>query len=238
MLLAQQRRILASSLPAIYGVSRYTCRTLTEEGAQNVNCLPIPTDLDRFTPPAQPAPPGVIGFAARLGDPRKRVPLLLKAVAELGRRGLAVRLRLAGDWPTDLPTRVDRMGLSDRIELLGVIPDHLLPDFYRSLDVFALPSSQEGLGIVGIEAMACGVPVVAAAQGYGPDDYVIDGVTGWFATGSAKALADRLALIITDRDKRHAMSAAARALAVEHFSHNAFTQKFAQAWMARWGDTP
>ena len=238
LLLAQQRRVLASPLGGLLGVSRYTCRTLAEEGAGRIDWLPIPVDLAAFSPPARPAAAGVVGLAGRLGDPRKRVPLLVEAVAVLARRGVPVRLRLAGEVPRYLPPLVERLGLTASVELLGFVADSALPDFYRSLDVFALPSSQEGLGIVGVEAMACGVPVVTAARGCGPDDYVLDGVTGFFAEADAQSLADKLAAVIADRDRRTALSHAGRSHIMEYFGHDRFADGLAAAWRRRWGDEP
>jgi glycosyltransferase involved in cell wall biosynthesis len=238
MLEGQQRRIFASPLCTAMGVSRYTCRTLAEQGCAEPRLLSIPTDADRFSPPATPATPGVIGFAGRLGDPRKRVGLLLEAVANLTQRGLPVRLRLAGEAPPDLPILAQRLGLSGCVEFMGHVAPESLPGFYQSLDIFALPSSQEGLGIVGIEAMACGVPVVAAARGCGPDDYIQDGITGWFAEADAQSLADRLARVIADRRHRESLSQNARALVIEHFSPAAFARDLAANWRQRWGDTP
>lgn len=238
MLLAQQRRVLASPFCSVMGVSRYTCRILAGQGCADPHLLPIPTDSGVFTPPASPAEPGTIGFAGRLGDPRKRVPLLLDAVAEMSRTGTSVRLRLAGEAPPELAALAGRLGIADKVEFLGHVPMEGLPAFYQSLDVFALPSAQEGLGIVGVEAMACGVPVAAAARGYGPDDYVVDGVTGWFSQGDARSLAGRIAAIISDRTARDAMSRAARALAVERFGQAAFMDGLSEAWRRRWRDEP
>lgn len=237
-LLEQQRRVLASPLCHVLGVSRYTCRTLGQLGAADPLWLPIPTDLERFSPPASPAPAGTIGFAGRLGDPRKRVDLLLQAVAHLRRSGRDVRLRLAGEAPPALTGTIRALGLEDRVEVLGHMPAEQLPDFYRGLDVFALPSSQEGLGIVGVEAMACGVPVVTATRGSGPDDYVVEGVTGHFTDATAEALAAGLAAAVDDRNHRAALSTSARVLATERYGHAAFAELFAAAWSRRWGDRP
>ncbi|TAN71213.1 MAG: glycosyltransferase family 1 protein [Magnetospirillum sp.] len=238
LLEAQQKRALASPLAIRMGISRYTCRLIEAEGATPLRLLPIPTDGARFTPPAVAAAPGVIGFAARLGDPRKRVPMLIEAVALLAQDGHSVRLRLAGEAPAFLPALAERLGIAGLVEFLGHVPDEHLPAFYQSLDVFALPSSQEGLGIVGIEAMASGVPVVSAARNCGPDDFVVEGVTGAFAGDSPRELADRLAAIIGDRPLRAAMSAAARQHAVLRFGEEAFAAGLAEAWRDAWGDAP
>lgn len=237
-LLAQERAVLRSPLCHVMGVSRYTCERLSTLGAANPRWLPIPTDVERFTPPEQPATPGIIGFAGRLGDPRKRVDLLLRAVARLRQAGRPVRLRLTGEAPAALTALAEQLAIADSIDVLGHQPADRLPDFYRGLDVFALPSSQEGLGIVGVEAMACGVPVVTATRGSGPDDYVIEGRTGHFTDATPDGLAAGLAAVIDHRGHRASLSAAARALAVERYGHAAFVDGIAGAWHAFWGDRP
>jgi len=238
-LLKQQRRVLNSPLCTPAGVSVYTCRLLAQQGAVDPHLMPIPTDMNRFSPrELLRDETSVVGFAARLGDPRKRVPLLLDAVRIMKERGLPVLLRLAGDAPNDLRALARRSGLEGSVQFLGHLPDDALPDFYRSLDVFALPSSQEGFGIAGLEAMACGVPVVAAQRGSGPDDYVIDGVTGVFSDASASSLAQCLADLLSNPGRRQAMSVAARRLAVERYSHEAFSRSVAQVWHRAWRDAP
>ncbi len=234
----QERRVLTSPLCRVAGVSRYTCRTLAALGAAEPAWLPIPTDSGRFAPPLRPAAVGTIGFAGRLGDPRKRVELLLHATARLIEQGVPARLRLAGDAPEELKRHAGQLGLEGVVEFLGHVRPEDLPAFYQGLDLFALPSSQEGLGIVGVEAIASGVPVVTATRGSGPDDYVIDGVTGRFVDPTAESLADELAALIADPAARAAMSAAARALAVERYGFPAFHQGLAAVWEQVWGDRP
>ncbi|MCC7016398.1 MAG: glycosyltransferase family 4 protein [Rhodospirillales bacterium] len=238
LLLNQQRRVLASPLCTVMGVSGYTCRALAEQGCPAPRLLRVPTDTERFVPPDRTAKPGVVGFAGRLDDPRKRVALLLEAIAILRQEACPVRVRLAGESAGGLAALAQRLGLSAAVEFLGHIADRDLPAFYRSLDVFALPSAQEGLGIAGVEAMSCGVPVVATARGYGPDDYVVDGVTGWFAEDNARGLADRLRAVIADRSHRAALSRAARALVVERYGRAGFVRELAENWRRRWGDDP
>lgn len=236
-LAAQERRVLRSGLPTIMGVSAYTCDSLRVLGAQSPRRLPIPTDANRFYPAESPAPVGTLGFAGRLGDPRKRITMLLEAVRILRGQGKAVSLRLAGEAPVALVSKVDQMGLTPYVDFLGHIADSDLPNFYRSLDIFVLPSSQEGLGIVGVEAMACGVPVVCAVRNGGPDDYLIDGHTGLLAD-SAEDLAQCVGTILEDRSLRATMAHNARIMAVENFSFPAFEEGLVAAWRDTWGDEP
>lgn len=236
---AQQRRIL-STCPALLGVSRYTVRQLVSHGApvERTSRLPIPVDIRRFTPPAVGTAGNVVGFAARFEDPRKNIALLLRAVATLRHNGLKLRLRLAGAVPS-LSTRalVSELNLEDTVEFLGELPAEALPDFYRSLDVFVIPSHQEGLCIAGTEAMACGVPVVSTRCG-GPEDFVRDGETGLLSAFDNDDMAEAIARIVTDPVFRAQLGESARHLVVTEYSPNAFAAGLDAAWRSVWAESP
>jgi glycosyltransferase involved in cell wall biosynthesis len=88
------------------------------------------------------------------------------------------------------------------------MPREQLVRFYQRLGVFVIPSLQEGLGIVGLEAMACGCPVVSTRCG-GPEEYVIEGRTGMLAEPSAAALAGAIETIQSNPALRRRLSEAA-----------------------------
>ncbi len=97
-------------------------------------------------------------------EPRKNLDTLLRAYARLPQRP-AVKLVLAGapGWDTaPLYGLVEALGLSDDVILPGYIPGNLLPMWYNAAELFVYPSVYEGFGIPLVEAMACGVPVVAS----------------------------------------------------------------------------
>ena len=81
-------------------------------------------------------------------------------------------------------------------------------DFYRSLDVFVMPSFQEGLCIAALEAMACGCPVVTTPCG-GPEEYVLDGENGFFTTFAPESVAEKVEYLLSDQKKRASFSSAA-----------------------------
>lgn len=133
-----------------------------------------------------------VGFAGRF-VPEKGLAVLLEAVAQDPR----LRVRLAGDGPMagELGALAERHGLADRVELLGPLAPEALPDFYRSVDVLAVPSIPtpswtEQFGRVAIEAMACGVPVVASDAGALPE--VVGDAGLVVPAGDAAALAGAL----------------------------------------------
>ncbi len=100
-------------------------------------------------------------------DQRKGLEYLLEALALLREQGLPHTLALAGKIQNDAqyPTvreHIRRLGLEDRVRLLGYVPDRDLPSLFAACTGFVFPSLYEGFGLPPLEAMACGAPVVAA----------------------------------------------------------------------------
>jgi D-inositol-3-phosphate glycosyltransferase len=124
---------------------------------------------------------GYVLCVGRLGDPRKNPALLAKAYAmlpkELRRR---VRLVLAGasSPPPEFWSLVGELGLRDQVTFVERPSMEELVRLYQKAAVFALPSDEEGLGLVVLEAMSCGVPVVCTKCG-GPDGIIEDGTDGF-----------------------------------------------------------
>ena len=153
-----------------------------------------------------------IATVARLA-PQKDLPTLLTATAQLVSRGLVVDLRIAGDGPNKeaLSAMIDRLGLQSNVRLIGRIPNP--EQFIAGADVFALPSRYEGLGLVLLEAMAAGTPIVAA-RNTAIEEVVVDGETGLlFETGNAEDLATKLVTIAQAHDlSSHLVAAASQRL--------------------------
>jgi D-inositol-3-phosphate glycosyltransferase len=155
-----------------------------------------------------PAGPLVL-YVGRMA-PIKGLDTLLEAAARLRRRGNPARLLVVGgdtDEPRDgherdLRALAAALGLGDAVRFIGAQPQERLRDYYVAADVTVLPSYYESFGMVALEAMACGAPVVASRVG-GLATTVRDGVTGVLVPdGDAAALADRLEGLLADPDGR------------------------------------
>ena len=130
-----------------------------------------------------------------------------------------------------------RLGIYNRVSWVGWLEDNDLPSFYRKLDVFVIPSTQEGLNIAGLQAMATAVPVVSTYCG-GPEDYVIHDKTGSLVSSNAEEMSSAILNITEDREKRNTMGMSARKYVEDHYSHEQFEESLHQAWYKIWGDKP
>jgi mannosyltransferase len=115
-----------------------------------------------------------------------------------------------------LRDRAAREGLADRLHFLPEVPVHEMADWYRALDLFVAPQRWEGFGLTPLEAMACGVPVVATTVGAFPE--LLSPETGILVPPEAVPdLAAAMARFLDDPDLRAASGRAARAHAEHAF---------------------
>jgi len=114
-----------------------------------------------------------IGFLGGLGNNNKGLDLLLKSVSMSGSKGFLLHIGGNGLLKNDYMKMAQELGIESECKFYGEIPHSGIPDFFSSLDLFVLPSRYETFGIVLIEAMACGIPVIATRCG-GPEEIVTD----------------------------------------------------------------
>ena len=144
---------------------------------------------------------------------RKNLAALVAAVARLERDD--VRLLVVGDGPEQaaLAARAAELGVAGRVQFRGFVPEETNYQLLAAADIFALPSLHEAFGLVYLEAMHCGLPVVAARPG-GQEDYLEDGRTGYLvAPHDAAALHRALERLVADPELRATMGAHNRAAA-------------------------
>ena len=150
--------------------------------------------------------------------PQKGQGTLLEAARLLLDRALDVHVLLAGDgpWRPRYEALARELGLQGRAHFLGDRPD--VPALLGAADVLALPSLHEGFGLALVEALACGVPVVASRTGPIPE-LVREGETGFLIEpGNAAELAASLAVLLRDDGRRREMGEIGREDAVARFS--------------------
>lgn len=169
----------------------------------------------------------------RLDDPRKNVELLLEAYAAMpSPLRNRVRLVLAGaSGPGTLFwSRVTSLGVEGRVSYIERPTREALVALYQSATLFALPSDEEGLGVVLLEAMSCGVPVVSTRSG-GPDGIIADNTDGFLVPlDDARAMSDRMARLCSDEVLNRSMGCAARRTMERRYAEEVAAQPFLDMW--------
>ncbi len=189
-------------------------------------------DPSRFFPPATPTDAPVCVTSCRLDDARKDVPALIRAFRRVVDELPAARLVLIGSSDDDGPVRreIAATALGGSVELTGWLSADEIGARLRGASVFALSSRQEGLGIVALEAMACGLPVVCFPNG-GTDELVERSRAGVLVSGrSEEALASALLRLFASRDERRHMAEAATRFVAAEASKAAFVARLGEVY--------
>jgi glycosyltransferase involved in cell wall biosynthesis len=202
----EKKHVLRSA--GILATSRHSAsRIAIDYGvpADRIAVVPEPIDLVRWREALSRAVPGPSSVGSILCVahlyPRKDVATLLAAMARL-RNDEVLRVVGTGPEKARLERRAQDLGLGSRVEFLGHVAFERLAAEYRRADVFCLPSRQEGFGIVFLEAMAAGLPIVAARAAAVPE-VVVDGECGLLVPpGDVSALAATLDRLLANRDER------------------------------------
>lgn len=219
---------------AVSVATRDALRRAGWRGATGIEVIPNGVDTERFRPreraawetlPGCRAGEQVIGVVARLA-PEKDHATLLRAFREVAARNSLARLVLVGDGPLrrELERQADVLGIWPRVTFLGDRAD--VADLLPRIDLFWLPSRREGLSLVLLEAMACGLPVVATRVG-GNSEVVLPGWTGWLVPpGDPRALAEALLALLADPERRRAFGRAGRQRVVAAFRRDQMIARY------------
>jgi D-inositol-3-phosphate glycosyltransferase len=194
---------------------------LYQADTRKIVIIPPGVDISRFYPISADEAKEVIGvppcesmllFVGRI-EPLKGIDILIQAIASLLADNVTVCLVVIGGEPeagsethNEEMERVkalrEEAGLENLVTFLGKRSQDTLPYYYSAAEAVVVPSHYESFGMVALEAMACGTPVVASQVG-GLAFLVQDGVTGYTVpVDDPRALADRLALLLQDRELR------------------------------------
>ncbi|ASY35887.1 MULTISPECIES: glycosyltransferase family 4 protein [unclassified Streptomyces] len=201
-------------ISARIAVSEYARRTLVEHLGGDAVVIPNGVDVSFFAD-AEPKPEwqgGTIGFIGRIDEPRKGLPVLMRALPRILEARPGTRLLVAGRGDAEEALEPLPRAYRDRVEFLGMVSDEDKARFLSSVDLYVAPNTGgESFGIILVEAMSAGAPVLASdidafAQ-------VLDqGAAGeLFANEDAEALADAAVRLLGDPERRAELRAAATA---------------------------
>jgi len=191
---------------------------------EKMSVVRMTTDVDRYAPPADGRGRAQgealrVLYVGRLVA-EKGSPVLVDAIAELTRRGVPVKLRVIGGGGLDaeLSAQVSRLNVGCQVDFLGPIGQDDMPTHYQWADVFCLPSFQEGLPVVLMEAMASELPVVTTRIA-AVEELVNDVETGFvIAPGRADLVADALEALAHDEELRSRMGRHGRTAVLSEFT--------------------
>lgn len=158
----------------------------------------------------------VVGFVGRLFDDHKRVSDLIQAVNLL--KSHEFRLLIVGDGPdmANLTQLTKDLDLESQVVFMGYESDPI--QFYPMMDLLVIPSAREGFGLVAVEAMLFGLPVIASEVG-GLKDVVVDGETGFLVPPrSPESIAEKIQILIDQSELRKQMGEKGRQRALQHFT--------------------
>jgi glycosyltransferase involved in cell wall biosynthesis len=164
-------------------------------------------------------------FVGRL-NAQKGVEMLLRAVAVTTHKPM---LDVIGDGPDEerLKALAGELEISDRVRWIGALPQQQLTEYYRSATALVVPSVNEGLGLVAVEAQLCETPVIAFDSG-GLSDVVSTGQTGILVEDiSASALAAAIDSLLASPDRGAALGAAGRLHALATFAPESVARRYA-----------
>ena len=192
--------------------------------ADRISVVPCGVNLGLFQPIAKKDARQQLGlrdddrillFVGRV-EPLKGIDILLGAAAQVESESDCFVLVVGGDDSTrdgemeHLRDLASQLGIAERVSFMGAVDHERLPLFYNAADVCVVPSFYESFGLVALEAMACGTPVVASRVG-GLSVAVRDSETGYLIPWRCpEPFAERLELLLGNEELRHRFGQAAR----------------------------
>ncbi|MCK4412582.1 MAG: glycosyltransferase family 4 protein [Candidatus Eisenbacteria sp.] len=218
-LLLRELLIVGRGFRFIVGVSREVARQFRHFHRippERIVSIVNGVDRDRFHPAASkpearltlglPAEATILLFVGHQFA-TKGLGIILEGLARCGTAADPLLLVIGDDRPGPYRARAARLGIAGRVHFLGRQSE--IERYYQAADLLVLLSEYEALGLVGLEALSCGVPVMATRTG-GITEYLQDGVNGVFVERSAAAVGERLGRLLANEEERRRLAEAAR----------------------------
>jgi glycosyltransferase involved in cell wall biosynthesis len=227
-------RAVVQGSDGVVGISDQTVAAARREvrvDPQKLTVIYDGVDTDRFRPDPEGrarvrAATGIAAEApvvvmAGVLSKQKGMDIGLRVFAEVVAEGGDARMLIVGDGEEAVPLHelARDLGVAERVVFTGAVPNDAMPSYLQAGDVFLNATVRaEGLSIVTVEAMACGLPVIVS-RGGGTESTAEDGVSGIFVTpGDSGEVAAALRGLLADPGRARAMGDAARARACARFS--------------------
>ncbi|MEU3428168.1 glycosyltransferase family 4 protein [Streptomyces gardneri] len=197
-------------ISARIAVSEYARRTLVEHLGGDAVLIPNGVDVDFFAraEPKKEWQGETLGFIGRIDEPRKGLPVLMRALPRILTERPGARLLVAGRGDEEEAVASLPPEMRSRVEFLGMVSDEDKARLLRSVDVYVAPNTGgESFGIILVEAMSAGAPVLAANLDAFAQVLDQGGAGELFANEDADALADAAIRLLGDETRRAELSA-------------------------------
>jgi D-inositol-3-phosphate glycosyltransferase len=223
-------RVVSRGADRIIVASESERQTLIEDyrvAPNRMSIIPCGVDVDLFRPLEVKESRASLGlhqdtpvllFIGRI-EPLKGIDVLIRAASQLD--GKFQLLVVGGDEKDamrthELHTLAEEVGVEGKVVFADAVPHEELPRFYNAASICVVPSYYESFGLVALEAMACGVPVIASRVG-GLKETVQDGRTGYLVPWRCpEPFAERLDLLLTNEPLRRSLGEEARQVAQDY----------------------
>ena len=216
---------VARQIPRLVTVSESSKRDITAQmgvDPDRLHIVPVGVDPTIFRPKPEIARvPGRLMTTASADVPMKGLAPLLESLAKVRTERTDAHLVVIGrpKERSKIPAMIETLGLGGAVEFVSGVSTERIVELYAEAEVACVPSLYEGFSLPAVEAMACGVPVVATTGGAVPEVVGTDGETGLLVPpGDPSALATAILRALGDADLRARIGAAGRERALDRFT--------------------
>ncbi|MBK9740386.1 MAG: glycosyltransferase family 4 protein [Actinobacteria bacterium] len=230
---------VAAQIPRIVTVSESSRRDIADQmhvPYERMSVVPVGVDEAIFRPlPHISRVPGRLMTTASADVPLKGLPDLLEALAKARVEQPLAHLVVIGRMKegSAVPALIGRLGLEGAVQFVSGVTEERIVELYAEAEVAVVPSLYEGFSLPAIEAMACGVPVLATTGGALPEVVGPNGVSArTVPTSDPSALASAIVELLGDPHQRARLGASGRERVLDRFTWHACARGMVETWQA------